>query len=239
MNDFVANPSDSASISNIDVPIIELAKNEKTITSSISTNNTEDSVKDHIQCFQMNDCYEKAAHVMFTQMSAHRGIKLFGERAIAVMMKELKQLNDGVMPGNPVIEAIPFKELTHKDKKIALEAINIIAQKCTGKIKVRMCANGSRQCKYLKDGESFAPPTASLKSIMTTLVINAHGGRDIAIADVPGAYLHAKFPSDKNVILRMMDIFVDIMYEINEEYKDHVIYEINKQGKKERKKERK
>ena len=71
-------------------------------------------------------------------MSAHKGIKLFGEREIAAMMKELKQLNDGVIPGNPVIEPIPFEELTHKDKKEALEAVNIIAQKCTRKIKGRM-----------------------------------------------------------------------------------------------------
>ena len=151
-------------------------------------------------------------------MSAHKGIKLFGKRAIATMMKELKQLNDGVIPGNPVIEPIPFEELSNQDKNEAMGAVNIIAEKLTGKIKGRMCANGSRQRKYLKDGESFASPSASLESIMATLVIDAHEGRDIVIADVPGAYLHAKFPNEKKVILQMTDIFVDIMCEINEEY---------------------
>ena len=164
-------------------------------------------------------------------MSAHKGIKLFEERAIAAMMKELKQLNDGDIPGNPVIEPIPFEELSNQDKREALEAVNIIAEKCTGKIKGRMCANGSRQQKYLKDGENFASPTASLESIMTTLVIDTQEGRGIAIANVPGAYLHAKFPNDKKVILQMTDIFVDIMCEINEEYKDHIIYQINRRGK--------
>ena len=231
-NDFERDPSDSSNISNIDVPLIELTNNEESVSSSASSSNIEDPVKDHIQCFQVSKCYEKAVHVMFAQMFAHKGIKLFGERAIAAMMKELKQLNNGVIPGNPVIEPIPFEELSHKDKEEALEAVNIITQECTGKIKERMCANGSRQRKYLKDGENFASPTASLESIMATLVINAHEGRDIVIADVQGAYLHTKFPSDKNVILRMRDIFVDIMCKINEEYKDHVIYEINKQGKK-------
>ena len=67
---------------------------------------------------------------------------------------------------------------------------------------------------------------------MTTLVIDAHEGRDIAIADAPGAYLHAKFPEDKNVILRMTDVFVDIMCEVNSEYKRHIVYEVNRRGKK-------
>ena len=66
---------------------------------------------------------------------------------------------------------------------------------------------------------------------MATLVFDAYKGRDIAMADVPGASLHAEFPNDKNVILRMTDIFTDIMCEINEEYKDHIVYEVNKHGK--------
>ena len=66
---------------------------------------------------------------------------------------------------------------------------------------------------------------------MTILVIDAHEGGDIAIADVPGAYLHAEFPKDKNIILRMTNIFVDIMCDVNKEYKKHIVYEVNKRGK--------
>ena len=56
--------------------------------------------------------YEKAVGVMFTQMSANRGIKLFSQRAVAAIFKELKQLNDGVLPGNPVIVPIDIESLT-------------------------------------------------------------------------------------------------------------------------------
>ena len=55
----------------------------------------------------------------------------------------------------------------------------------------RTCADGSSQRQYLKQDESVASPTASLESIITTLLIDAHEGRDVAIFDVPGAYLHA------------------------------------------------
>ena len=111
---------------------------------------------------------------MFTQMSAQKGIKMFGEKAIAAMFKELKQLSDGVVPGKPVVEPIPFESLSDTDKREALEAVNLINQKRCGKIKGRTCANGSRQRRYIKDDESFASPTASLEAIMATLMIEAY-----------------------------------------------------------------
>ena len=221
----------TSSISDLDLPISQLGNDDISSTSNDSSDTTSEPSMEGTQLFQVQDSYEKAVHVMFTQMSAQKGIKLFGQKAIAAMMKELKQLNNGVIPGNPVIQPIPFEKLTQKDKKEALEAVNIIAQKRSGKIKGRTCANGSRQRRFLRDDENYASPTASLESIMTTLVIDAHEGRDVAIADVPGAYLHAEFPKDKNIILRMTDIFVDIMCKVNREYKKHIVYEVNKHGK--------
>ena len=168
---------------------------------------------------------------MFTQMSAHKGIKLFGEKAISAMFKELKQLNDGVVPGKPVIEPIPFCNLTERDKKESLEAVNLIAQKRCGKIKGRTCANGSRQRKYISTEESFASPTASLEAILSTLMIDAYEGIDIAVADVSGAYLHAEFPAGKRVILKLRGTFVDIMCEVNAEFNEHIVYEVDEKGR--------
>ena len=47
-----------------------------------------------------------AMKVVFTQMPAKKGTKKFGERAIAAMIKEYKQLKDGAVPGKPVIAPI-------------------------------------------------------------------------------------------------------------------------------------
>ncbi len=44
----------------------------------------------------------------------------------------------------------------------------------------------------------------------------------MAIFNVPGAYLHAKFPDDKSVLIRLRDEFVDTMSDINPEYKNYV-----------------
>ena len=129
-----------------------------------------------------------------------------------------------------MIVPINFNDLTEKDKKDELEAVNLIAEKYYGTIKGRTCANGAKQRRYVSKMESFSSPTAALESIITTLMIDAYEGRDIAIADVSGAYLHAEFPSGKRVILKLTGVFVDIMCEVNPEYKQHVIYEI-KNGK--------
>ena len=50
--------------------------------------------------------YSKMLKPVFTQVSAKEGIRRWGDLAIAAIIKELKQLQEGTMPGKPVIEAI-------------------------------------------------------------------------------------------------------------------------------------
>ena len=77
----------------------------------------------------------------------------------------------------------------------------------------------------MKEDEDILSPMASLDAIVTTLVIDTHENRDVAIADVNGAYLHAEMPKGKKVILKLKGVFVDIMCNVNPEYKENVIYE--------------
>lgn len=166
-----------------------------------------------------------AMHVMFTQMSAKRGIKLFGEEAIAAIYKEYKQLDEGAKKGNPVVTPTPIDTLTDEEKRQALEAVNLIKQKRCGKIKGRCAANGSKQRQYLKPEESVASPTCSLEGLLATLVIDAKEGRQVNTFDVPGAFLQAPMPEGKKVLLKMRGEFVDIMCRVNPEHVPNVIYE--------------
>ena len=172
--------------------------------------------------------FHTAVDVMFTQMSAKQGIKLFGEKAIAAMYKELKQLDEGAMPGKPVVQPIDVKQLSDKDKKNALYAVNLIKQKRCGKIKGRTCADGSKQRATLPEGETVYSPTVSTEGLLTTMMIAAHEKRDTATFDVPGAFLQAEMPKDKQVLLKLTGEFVDIMCDVNEEHKPNVIYEKGK-----------
>ena len=53
-------------------------------------------------------------------------------------------------------------------------------------------------------------------------------GRDIAIFDIPGAYLHSEMPKDKIVLMKFRGQFADIMSEVNLEHKNNIVFEKGK-----------
>ena len=159
------------------------------------------------------------------QMTASKGIHKYGEIAVAAMLKEFKQLVHGAFPGKPVVEAIDKSSLTEKDKKTALDAINLIKIKKNGTVKGRTCANGSKERYFLGKDDSVASPTASLEAIISTLLIDVFEEHDVAICNIPGAYLHAKMPEEHQVILKIKGQFVDIMCQVNKEFEKDVMFE--------------
>ena len=75
------------------------------------------------------------------------------------MFKEYQQLKYGPIPGNPVFGPINNEELSGKESRRALKAVNLIKEKICGKIKGRTCANGGQNKRYLKEHESVYSPT--------------------------------------------------------------------------------
>lgn len=53
-------------------------------------------------------------------MSVLKGIKRHGEKAIAAIIKEFKQLNDGAIDGKPVVIPIDPKALSREEKRRAV-----------------------------------------------------------------------------------------------------------------------
>ena len=170
-----------------------------------------------------NHCFFQAAlKVLFLspQMSARKGIKEFGERAIAAMIKEFTQLDQGAFPGKPVVEPVDYSTLTEEEKAMAMDAINLIKEKRGGTVKGRTCANGSKQRKYLKEDESVASPTVSNEGIIGTFMMDAYEELEVGIFDIPGAYLHAKMEhkKDHRILLVLQYKFVDMMCDVNPKY---------------------
>ena len=97
----------------------------------------------------------------------------------------MKRLDICAVKDKPVVEAIEHSTLSKREKIEALEAVNLIKEMGDIDIKGRTCADGSRQRRFLKEGEEYSSPMASLESIMTTLTIDAKEERDVAISDVP------------------------------------------------------
>ena len=74
-------------------------------------------------------------------------------------------------------------------------------------------------------------PTTLLELFLITLLIDAYEQRDVAIFDVPGAFLQAKLAKKSNnerTLMKLEGEFVDIMCEINPEHKPNIIYENGK-----------
>ena len=122
---------------------------------------------------------------VMTQMSAKAGIRRFGDAARDAMRREFRQLDE-----KGVFEPIHAAEIGPDVKKQALRCINVIKEKRCGKIKGRTCADGRPQ-RNLYDKTETSSPTASSDAILLTLVIDALERRDVATADVAGAYLNA------------------------------------------------
>ena len=84
-----------------------------------------------------------------------------------------------------------------------------------------MCANRAQYHKFVPREESKSP-TITMYGLLDTMVIDAHKGGKVATFDVPGLYLQTYLPKYKFTLLLLEDKFVDIICEINTEYKHYV-----------------
>ena len=106
--------------------------------------------------------------------------------------------------------------------KDCLRLITVIKEKRCGTIKGRAVADGRPQRSYIPREEA-ASPTVSLESLILSLMIDAQEGRDVATADIAGAFLKGDMPDF--VLITLMNEEVDIMCEADNEYKKFITYE--------------
>ena len=132
-------------------------------------------------------------------------------------MTEFSQLED-----LDVYEPLDAKKLTRQQKRAALRAINLIKEKRNGTIKGRTCADGSSQ-KGLYDKTETTSPTVSTDALMLTIILEAFEARDLATADVVGAYLKAYMKDF--VIMKFTGESVDILCRMNPKYIPFVVIE--------------
>jgi hypothetical protein len=158
---------------------------------------------------------------IMTQMSAKAGIKKHGQVALDALYSKFLQLHDlEVFKG-----LLQASELTKAQRNASLRAISVIKEKRCGKIKGRTVADGRPQ-KGLYTKEETTLPTVSTDALMLSILIEAWERRDVATADVAGAYLKAKF--EDFVVLRIEGESVDIMCRVSEHYEQFVTYENGK-----------
>ena len=129
------------------------------------------------------------------------------------------------MADKDVFEARDGNELTYDEKKNALNLITMVKEIRDGKIYGRAFADVRKQRKYITK-EELSSPTIQLESLMITLLVGAHQRRNVATADVAGAYLFSDI--DEDVPIKINGKSTDILCKVNPSFKKFVI---NERGK--------
>ena len=114
-----------------------------------------------------------------------------------------------------------MKDIPIEERNKVLRLITLIKEKRTGQIKGRACANGRPQRAYISREEATSP-TVGLESLMLSLMIDAYEKRDVATADVAGAFLKGNM--DDFVMIKLINEEVDIMCKVDPKYGDYVIH---------------
>ena len=161
--------------------------------------------------------------ILLNQMTAKKGIKEFGDRAIAAIVKEFGQLDQ-----KGVFDPVYKSDLTNEQVDQALRSITLIKEKRCGKVIGRTVADGRAQRKYVAP-EDVHSPTVSIEGLLLTLAVDAKEGRHVATADVEGAYLHADM--DEVVHMVFEGEMVDYMVQADPKKYGPYVHQ-NKFGKK-------
>jgi len=152
------------------------------------------------------------------QMSMARGLKLFGMDGELAVTKEMQQLHDRM-----VMKVTDAKEMTSEQRRDALAYLMFLKRKRCGKIKGRGCADGRKQRAWTDKADSSSP-TIATAAMFLTVIVDAMEGRDVAVVDVPGAFMQADM--DELVHVRFTGLMVDKLLEIdNKMYAPYIVYE--------------
>ena len=112
-----------------------------------------------------------------------KGIKMWREKGVNAILKEMKQFHD-----RNVVHPLTPLYITQEIRDKALGYLMLLKQKRNGDIKSRGCADGRPQRLY-KTKEETSLPTAATESVFISGLIDAQENRDVVVVDIPGVFL--------------------------------------------------
>ncbi len=161
------------------------------------------------------------ARVM-AQYGLKKGLKAFGVRGAESVQAELSQIHM-----RNTFTPTKMEDLTPAQCRKAIESLIFLEEKRSGDIKSRMCADGRKQREDI-DREDTASPTVMTESVLITAAIDAEEGWDVAVIDLPGAFLHADM--DDLVVMVLRGELAELMAAVAPEiYRKYITY--GKDGK--------
>jgi hypothetical protein len=153
--------------------------------------------------FNRGELYQAEPDVVaaiMTQLSMKAGLKRWGNKATEAVRSEMKQLHF-----RDTFKPLHWNELTPAQKKTVLESHLFLKEKRdTGKIKGRTVAGGNKQRDYISKEEASSP-TVATGSVLLTCIIDAEEGRDVAVIDIPNAFIQTKIENEKDMSVNHQD----------------------------------
>jgi hypothetical protein len=75
-------------------------------------------------------------------------------------------------------------------------------------------AGGNKQRGYIRK-EDASSPTVATESLLLTCIIDAEEGRDVAVIDIPNAFVHTRIEDEKDMaFIKIRGVLVDILVEL-------------------------
>ena len=139
-------------------------------------------------------------HIVLTQMGMKAGIRAYREEGVKSILKEMKQFHD-----HEVVNPLRPSEITPEIRNKALGYLMFLKMKTDGGIKARGCTDGRLQRVY-KTKQETSSPIVSVESIFITCAMTTKEKRDVATADIPGAFLQTK--ASKGTIVKLQGAIV-------------------------------
>jgi hypothetical protein len=172
----------------------------------------------------IHQCADVVGMVM-AQVSLKAALKKWGRKAEESVGKEMKQLH-----WQNSFKPMHWKSLTAKQRKKVFESHIFFERKQDG-VKARQVAGGNKQWGYIMK-EDASSPTVSSEAVMLTYVVDANENREVAIVDIPNAFVQTVVKDEKDrAFIRIRGPLVNIMVSIAPDvYGPYVM--VGKKGKK-------
>jgi hypothetical protein len=97
-------------------------------------------------------------------------------------------------------------------KRKALQYLMFLKKKRCGMVKGRGCADGRKQREHTTKDETSSP-TVATESLMLSCIIDAKERRDIATADIPGAFMQADMEGE--VHMKMEGTMAELLVKLD------------------------
>ena len=166
--------------------------------------------------------YKMMDHFALQQYGLEKGIREWGDRGINAAYEEVKQLHM-----RSAFKPVRKDNLSTEERAKAIGSLIFLKEKTDGTIKGRACADGRKQREDPAQADASSP-TVSLESVLLTAVIDAHEGRDVAIVDIPNAFVQTDMDGER-VVMKLRGSLAELLIQVAPElYSQFVVMENKK-----------